>query len=321
MTQPDHVETLAAQLVAELTHVHERILAELEQAVTVWGTAPPTVRARRLREVEQRIQAILNDADLHAAAHITRTVGDVYELGAWVTALTQGTGPTFTAIDADAVAGIVQDTLTDVLRATRFVRQEVKATIRRLTREAVTYKVTTGRTALQTAADLVATLRAEGITSVIYANGARVPLPAYARMLIRTRTAETYQEAGFNQGERLGIDQWLILDGPGCGLTSHDDPQTADGMVVDLDTARKYPISHPNCRRSTTPNTAGVDLDTLVEQAIQAQSEAHRPHPSTTPRRRAAGTDFTQGALPATASARKHAAVLTRHGLTPPNAP
>lgn len=321
MTQPDHVETLTASLIAELTHVHERILTELEQAVTVWGTDSPRARVRRLREVEQRIRHILDDADLHAAAHITRTVQDVYELGAWVTALTQGQTATFTSIDADAVTAIVQDTLTDVLRATRFVREEVKATIRELARHAISYKVTTGQTALQTAADLVATLRAEGITGVIYANGARIPLPVYTRMLIRTRTAETYQEAGFNQGERLGIGEWLILDGPGCGLTSHDDPQVADSMVVDLDTARKYPISHPNCRRSTTPHTATVSLDDVVDEAIAQQGRAHRPHAATTPHRRSAGTDFTQGVLPATAAARRHAAVLARHNLTPPTGP
>lgn len=319
MTQPGQVETLTAQLVAELTHVHTRILTELDQATTLWGTDSPTARVRRLRDVQRRIQAILDDADYHAAAHITRTVQHVYELGAWVTALTQGAGPVFSSIDADAVTAIVQDTMGDVLRATRHVREEVKATIRQLTRHAVTYKVTTGQTALQSARELVESLTARGITGVIYANGTRMPLPAYTAMLMRTRTAETYQEAGFNQGERLGIDRWLILDGPGCGLTSHDDPQTADGMVVNLTTAREWPISHPNCRRTTTPLAGVVGLDTVVDQAVIAQANAHRPHPlTTTPKRGSRATDLTAGALPATPAASRHLATLSRHGLIPP---
>ena len=318
MTQPGHVETLTAALIAELTHVHERILAELAESTLMWGVDSPRVRVRRLRSVEARIRAILDDADLHAAAQITHAGSHVYELGAWVTALTQGVSPALTSIDSDAVTAIVQDTLSDVLRATQHVRQEVKDTIRQLTRQAITYKVTTGQTALQTAHDLVSTLTERGITGVIYSNGARVPLPAYTRMLIRTRTAETYQEAGFNQGARLGVKEWLILDGPGCGLTSHDDPQTADGMIVDLETARLHPISHPNCRRSTTPHAAVLSLDDIVDRALAEQQRSHRPHVATQPRRMTTGTDFTQGALPATAAARKHAATLARHGLIPP---
>src|SRR5690606_4778935 len=158
-------------------------------------------------------------------------------------------------------------------------------------------------TALQAAQTLLTQLRERGVTAVIYSNGTRMPLPAYTRMLMRTRTAETYQEAGFNQGERMGVDQWLILDGPGCGLTSHDDEREANGMVVDLATARQYPISHPNCRRSTTPHVAALDLDGVVERALAEQARAHRDLPTpTTPTRRAAGTDFTAGTLPATAA-------------------
>lgn len=89
-------------------------------------------------------------------------------------------------------------------------------------------------------------------------------------------------------------------------------------MIVDLETARLYPIAHPNCRRTTTPHVTALSLDDAIESAVTAQARAHRPHVAATPRRASTGTDFTQGAMPATASARRHTATLAKHGLIPP---
>lgn len=317
MTQPGQVEALTLALIHELDRLHTRILDELRRAVEAGGRLPASARVRRLQETEQLIRRLLDDADQLAATQVAQRFRDVYELGAWVTALTQGVGATFTQVDADALLGVVTDTMQDLLAATRWVRQEVKDTIRDLVKLALTEKVTVGATPHDLARRLVADLTDRGITAVVYANGARVPLPVYARMVVRTRSAELYQEAGFNQGERLGVTEWLILDGPGCGLTSHDDPQEANGMVVDLDTARRHPISHPNCRRSTTPNVAGVDLGDLAERAMDEahRANAHVPAP-TRPARRTTGT--IPGGLPATPAAARFTGTLRRHGLTPP---
>src|SRR5690606_7741166 len=100
---------------------------------------------------------------------------------------------------------------------------------------------------------LAADLAERAIHAVTYADGKRVGLTSYTDMLMRTRTAEAFQQGGFTQGRALGITWWEIMDGPTCGLSYHDDPTLADGMIVPTDMAERYPISHPNCVRVTTP--------------------------------------------------------------------
>jgi len=118
---------------------------------------------------------------------------------------------------------------------------------------------------------------------VVYANGARIPLPSYTDMVLRTKSALAYQEGGFQQGKELGIQWWEIMDGPECGLSYHEDPTLADGMIVDTVTAEKFPISHPNCVRVTSPRpdiqsaTEAKDAKrTATEDQVADQAAASR---------------------------------------------
>lgn len=246
MTQPDAIEALTTQLRTDLDAVHARILTEL-QALDDWYTHTPTVRTRRLRTLERHLLALADEADALAARTLLGITQAAYEVGAHTTALTVGTAAVFNAVDVNAVTALAQDTMADLLHATQGVRTDTKALIRELARDHVRTKLYTGQTAIQAGRDLTTALLERGVSAVTYANGARYPLPAYAQMVLRTKTAEAYQEGGFNQGERLGVEWWEVMDGPGCGWTSHDDPQTADGMIVPLNAARQYPTSHPNC--------------------------------------------------------------------------
>jgi hypothetical protein len=42
-------------------------------------------------------------------------------------------------------------------------------------------------------------------------------------------------------------------DGDDCGVTSHDDPEKANGREFTLEEAEAYPLAHPNCVRQFTP--------------------------------------------------------------------
>ncbi len=326
MTQPDQIEALTARLRADLDRIHADILAELEALALEWPTLARAARRRRLTVLEAHIVALADQADAIAARTILGVMQSAYEVGAWSTALTAATSPVFAGLDVDAVTHLARDTMGDLLHATRGVRQDTKQLIRELTRDQVRAKLYTGGTAIQAGKDLAKTLLGRGVAAVTYANGARVPLPVYAAMVVRTKTAEAYQEGGLNQGERLGIAWWQVFDGPDCGWTSHDDPQTADGMIIPLEQARKHPTSHPNCRRSTSPRpdlvTADdvrrarpVDQPVSVQQAaVAAQQRTHRAvAASSTPTRRTAGLDLQAGTLPPTAAGARHAAILRRH--------
>ncbi len=150
------------------------------------------------------------------------------EIGAWTTAVSTGTSATFAAVDVDAVTHIATDAMDPLPRATRGAREDVKVMIREVVRDRVRAKVVIGQTAVDADRDLAAELAERGVTAVTCSDGRRVTRPQYAEMVVRTKTAEAHQEGGFNQGERLGIEWWEVMDGPGCGWSSHDAPQTAD---------------------------------------------------------------------------------------------
>lgn len=328
MSQPDEIEALTASLLADLEAMHERILDELNDLALAWFDMSATARARRLRTLDAHVVALMNQADSLAARSVLQAAQTAYETGAWTTALLAGTTAAFAGIDTDAITALARDAMRDLLSATQGVRADVKDLIRDLTRDQVRAKLYTGQTAEQAGKDLAKALAARGINAITYANGAKVPLPVYAQMVVRTKTAEAYQEGGLNQGERLEIDWWEILDGPGCGWTSHDDPQKANGMIVPIDAAREHTLSHPNCRRSSSPRpditslreaqdaqpTAPTSMDSVWGQALAAQQAARRAVAvSATPARSTAAVATSAGAIPATAAGRKFAATLARH--------
>jgi len=328
VTQPDAIESLASALIADLTAVVDQLEAAIRDAMPGWFHLTPPARVIRLRELQTTLLAMINDADAIAANRVVATMQTAYETGAWAAAIGAGATAGFSGIDVDAVTHLATDTMSNLLQATKGMREDVKQVIRELTRDQVRTKLYVGQTAIQAGQDLAKTMADRGITAVVYSNGAHVSLAQYAEMVIRTKTAEAYQEGGLNQGEQLGIDWWEVMDGPGCGWTSHDDPQKADGMIVPLASARAHPLSHPNCRRSTTPRpdiaslsdaqdatpTPTTSTTRVWDAAVRAQAQANRAvATSTTPARASAGLDTAAGVIPNTPAGRRFAATLAKH--------
>lgn len=69
----------------------------------------------------------------------------------------------------------------------------------------------------------------------------------------RTEMAITSQRAAHDRYEAAGLTHVDISDGPGCGWTSHDDADVADGSRRTIAAANKHPIAHPNCVRVSMP--------------------------------------------------------------------
>lgn len=327
MTQPAAIEALTASLLADLRAIHDELTAAIVALGQDWADLHAQARRRRLDALLAQVDAMMGQADSLAARHVLTATRTAYEVGAWSTALTAGVGVAFTQIDTDAITALAQDTMTDLLTATRGVREDVKDLVRELARGQVRSKLYTGQPATAAGRELARALADRGLAAVTYVDGRRVSLPVYADMVVRTKTAVAYQEGGFNQGERLGIDWWEVMDGPGCGWTSHEDPRVADGLIVSLEDARRHPTSHPNCRRATSPRpdiasaraAQSADptrpTDTAVwEQAVAAQARATgTTGVSPSPRRTTTGVSTTAGTLPNTAAARRFAATLNRH--------
>ena len=75
-----------------------------------------------------------------------------------------------------------------------------------------------------------------------------------AERIARTETAIASNQATREVYRREGIGYIEVIDGPGCGVYSHDDGSEANGMIITMQEAASFPdVSHPNCARAFSP--------------------------------------------------------------------
>jgi hypothetical protein len=74
-----------------------------------------------------------------------------------------------------------------------------------------------------------------------------------ADAIARTELAFASASATLDTYDESNVTQVEVSDGEGCGWTSHDDPELADGSIRDMEDAQQYPIAHPNCVRVFLP--------------------------------------------------------------------
>lgn len=104
----------------------------------------------------------------------------------------------------------------------------------------------------------------------------RVEVPADVYMRMATNAAYATQR---NLGVAAAAAQksgWVIVeDGPSCGQQGHSNGPGVNGQVWDVDTALRYPISHPNCQRrfrvSPGPPNGKKTKDLLKELDLAPQ--------------------------------------------------
>lgn len=234
-----------------------RVLAEVED-LTRRDLNP--IRRRRLRILARDLDDLAGVAQdmVDGLAQSTRAwlgqpyLGEIYAAGG---ALVPGF--TFSATHQAAVDVIAQDLMGRALGRTSFVEAEAKRWVRRVSREMVGYQATQGQPAATVSRRFVKRLRAEftarGIVGVTYRDGSRHSFMEYGEMLIRTQSGKAYNIGTLNAGRQAGIEFYEILDGSQCGLTGHRSTPLANGLIVPMQVALDWPLSHPNCRRSINP--------------------------------------------------------------------
>ncbi|MCX4459745.1 hypothetical protein OG585_44225 [Streptomyces sp. NBC_01340] len=109
-------------------------------------------------------------------------------------------------------------------------------------------------TAMQAAQNLAARLTAEHkLTHVVYRNGARVPVRAWAEAATLAKSAVAYNAGTLNRTRQAGVTMVEVFDGLDCGWTAHQDTDKANRTVRTVEDAAGWPISHPRCRRAFGP--------------------------------------------------------------------
>ncbi|MET7713666.1 hypothetical protein [Streptomyces sp. NPDC005407] len=108
--------------------------------------------------------------------------------------------------------------------------------------------------------DRTALLRDHPLGTVIYANDARHPVDAWAKAAISWQAVTTANTAAARTAlDELGCHWMEVRDGHGCGWTSHDDMDKADGTLRTVQDSLAHPTAHANCIRELRPRPDIID--------------------------------------------------------------
>lgn len=317
------LDGLTADIIAFIDGTWERIAAAEQQLVDDWLTLTSSEQTRRIRALQRLAADLMTQVEARARGEVSDLLTQAYEHGASQLAAVIGLPSDLTAEHSTLLTQVSSDTYLDVLAATTLVRQSTKEMVRHLAQQAATLRFTGLRTAEQAGRELAKAMAGSGITAIVYRDGSRHGLGDYADMLMRTKTAEVFQVGGFDQADNFGVTFMELLDNPSCGLSSHDDERKANGLILPLAEARKYPLSHPRCVRVTTPRVdvrtaeqaaAASPSATAAQNEVQGQVERRR---AAAARSRAAarserGVLNTRSGAASSAAARRNAARVAR---------
>lgn len=273
MPQPAEVHRLGEELVTEFQRKWQQIMDLQRQALMIKGK---TTRLRRLKAIEREITALIDESDASTRKWIAERYPKIYHLGAVNGARAAGAVfDEWTDLHLTAIERIAADTFGDLLEATAFVREDTKRFISDVAK-GVGQDVVEGTPALRGGVQLEKLLSDRGISAIIYRDGSRHGLAEYAQVVIRTKTAVAYNTATLNAGRLAGVNFFEVFDGPDCGFTRHDDPDTALGKIVTYDESLTWPISHPQCRRSfgARPEVRSADQAAGASRSVTPEQTA-----------------------------------------------
>lgn len=279
MPQPGEVGDAADALAAVYTAGQvalDHAVADL--AAELAGSARRGVLRRRVAAFER----ILAGLDYDAREWVAVRLPPIYELGAREVVHALGGRFDWSRPHRAALLELERVTYRLLGDVTLTMRDRAAQAVRDLGRRTARTVVLDGVPAQRAGERFTRELIDRGVTGVIYRNGARVPLDAYAEMVARTRSAVVYNAGTLNAGHLAGVQWWEVFDGADCGWARHDDGDQANGTVRTEAECRAVPISHPNCRRSfgprpdlrEAPTGRRSPSTTAAQRADQAAHEA-----------------------------------------------
>ncbi|MFE4658870.1 hypothetical protein ACFRFJ_19570 [Streptomyces hydrogenans] len=255
---PGDPDEIARRVAAVLDDAWQRLADKQHAVLTQLADNPRAARsAATLEEFKTAIEDFRRRVDDEARQFVRRQLPHLYEEGARAAAEALGTTFTWTLFHRDALQALASDSYADFLRrsqeaermATRFYRA-----VREAARREVPLLAAGNMTAKQAARNLARRLAAEHrLTHVVYRNGARVPVRAWAEAATLAKSTVAYKAGTLNRTREASVTTVEVFDGLDCGWTSHQDPGKVTRTLRTVEEAAEWPISHPRCRRSFGP--------------------------------------------------------------------
>jgi hypothetical protein len=238
---------------------------------------------RRKRLVDEALRGFQEALDEFAAdvAHHLDRFAELHLGPSYMEGVRQAGGQAaWNAIHSSAFVSLATDTYDDFLKQSQAAgrtSERFARAVRDASRKELPKLAGGGKTAKQAARELEKRLADDyAITSVRYANDARVSVRAYSEMVALTKSAVAYNSGTVNEAIAQGVEYMEVFDGAGCGWESHNSPDRASGSVRTVDECAEFPISHPRCRRAFGPRPD-----------IRSKAEAKKASPTTTAEQRA----------------------------------
>lgn len=255
---PGDPDEIARRVGAVLDDAWQRLADKQRAVLTQLADNPRAGRSTAtLEEFKMAIEDFRRRVDEEARQFVRRQLPHLYEEGARAAAEALGTTFTWTLFHRDALQALASDSYADFLRrsqeAERMAARFYRA-VREAARREVPLLAAGNMTAKQAAHNLARRLAAEHkLTHVVYRNGARVPVRAWAEAATLTKSAVAYNAGTLNRAREAGVSMVEVFDGLDCGWTSHQDPDKATRTLRTVEEAAEWPISHPRCRRAFGP--------------------------------------------------------------------
>ncbi|MFI6434464.1 hypothetical protein [Streptomyces sp. NPDC050759] len=256
---------IARRVAAVLEEAWQRLADKQRAVIAQFADSPRAPRtAATLEEFKKAIRAFRQRVDQEAQQFVQRQLPNLYAVGARSAAEALGETFTWTVFHRDALQSLAADSYADFLRrseeAQRVANQFYRA-VREAARREVPLLAAGNMTAKQAARNLASKLAASHqLTHVIYRNGARVPVRAWAEAATLAKSAVAYNAGTLNRTRQAGVTMVEVFDGSDCGWTAHQDPDKANRTIRTVEDAAEWPISHPRCRRGFGPRPDVVDV-------------------------------------------------------------
>ncbi|WP_405526750.1 hypothetical protein OG426_30300 [Streptomyces canus] len=255
---PGDAATVAARVAAVLEDAWQRLAAQQRAVLAQFADSPRTPHTvATLEEFKQAVRAFRQRVAQEAHQFVQGQLPHLYAAGAETAAEALDLTFTWTTFHRDALQSLAADSYADFLRrsqeAERMANQFYRAA-REAARREVPLLAAGNVTAKQAARNLAARLAAEHkLTQVVYRNGARVPVRAWAEAATLAKSAVAYNAGTLNKSREAGVTHVEVFDGADCGWTGHRDPDKAARTVRTVEEAAEWPISHPRCLRAFGP--------------------------------------------------------------------
>ncbi|MFE9770662.1 hypothetical protein ACFYOV_03050 [Streptomyces sp. NPDC005931] len=255
---PGDPDEIARRVAAVLEEAWQRLASKQQEVLARFADNPRTpYTLATLEEFKQAIREFRQRVDQEAQQFVQRQLPHLYEEGGRTAAEALGVTFTWTTFHRDALQSLAADSYADFLRrseeAERMASQFYR-TAREAARREVPLLAAGNMTAKQAAKNLADRLAAKHkLTYVIYRNGARVPVRAWAEAATLAKSAVAYNAGTLNRTRQAGVTTVEVFDGADCGWSTHQDPDKANRTVRTIDDAANWPISHPRCRRAFGP--------------------------------------------------------------------